>query len=215
MRRIALAIAVLGVVMWVGPTSRPAYTQALPYAQVPTVNPTQWVAFDASFVRTEPGQRRVVGWFHRGADGSTREESNVDGPARPVVLIMNVARRLQYRFENGAWASYPVNLPPNGLRPENVDPKARQFSPAPAIEKIEVLRFVNPQGLVLFEAPSLNYFPLATQGPNGGREMFSNVFIREQPDGLFEPPPGAAVSEHSDEQFGPIWYPAGQSPIQK
>src|ERR1700674_5783816 len=109
MKRIALAIAVLGVVMWAGPKSRPTY------AQVPTANPAQWVAFDASFVRTEPGQRRVVAWFHRGADGSTREESNVDGPARPVVLIMNVARRRQYRFENGAWASYPVNLPPDGL----------------------------------------------------------------------------------------------------
>ena len=79
-----------------GPTPIvPSLTQHAPGA----TSVGQWVAFDANFVRTEPGRRRVVGWFHRAADGSTREESNADGPSKPVVLIMNVARELQYRFE--------------------------------------------------------------------------------------------------------------------
>jgi hypothetical protein len=170
------------------------------------------VAFDASFVRTEPGARKVVGWFHRGADGSTREESNADGPAKPVTLIMNVARRLQYRFEEGVWASFPVHFPPNGWHPDPVERDPRKFTPAPAIEKIAVFRFVNPQGLVLLVAPGLNYFPLVTERPNGGREVFSSVFVREQPEGLFEPPPDAVVQVHSDGATGAIFYPAGQSP---
>jgi hypothetical protein len=82
------------------------------------------------------------------------------------------------------------------------------YRPAPAIEKIEVLRFVNPQGLVQFVAPQLNDFPLKTDRPNGGREVFSNVVVRDQPAGLFEPPPGAAVLVHRDGATGAIWYPS-------
>jgi hypothetical protein len=173
---------------------------------------TPWVAFDANFVRTEPGQRRVVGFFHRGADGSTREESNIDGPSKPVVLIMNIARRLQYRLADGAWHSFPIYLSPNGWRPETIDHDPRTYRPAPPIEKIEVFRFVNPQGLVQFIAPSVNDFPLRTERPNGGRETFSNILVRDQPAGLFEPPPGATVHVHSDGASGAIWYPAGETP---
>jgi hypothetical protein len=172
----------------------------------------EWLAFDANFVRTEPGQRQVVGWFHRGADGSTREESNADGPARPVVLIMNVARRLQYRFEDKVWSSYPVHVPPNGWHPQRVDRDPRKYLPAADIEKVAVFRFVNPEGHVLFVAPSLNDFALRTERGNGGREVFSNIVIREQPAGLFEPPPGVFVSVHSDGASGVIYYPAGQMP---
>jgi hypothetical protein len=171
-----------------------------------------WVAFDANFVRTEPGQRKVVGFFHRGTDGSTREESNADGPSKPVVLIMNIARRLQYRLEDGVWHSYPIYLSPNGWRPETSDHDPRTYRPAPAIETIEVLRFVNAQGLVQFVAPKLNDFPLKIERPNGGRELFSNISVRDQPAGLFEPPPGAVVRVHSDGASGAIWYPAGENP---
>jgi hypothetical protein len=172
------------------------------YAQAP------WVAFDASFARTERGQRRVVGFFHRGADGSTREESNVDGPARPVVLIMNIAKRLQYKLDAGQWHSFPIYLSPNGWRPEKIDHDPRKYRPAPAVEKIEVLRFVNPQGLVQFIAPQLDDFPLKTERPDGGREVFSNIVVRDQPAELFEPPPGATVYVHQDGATGAIWYPA-------
>jgi hypothetical protein len=170
---------------------------------------SSWVAFDANFVRIEPGQRKVVGYFHRGADGSTREESNVDGPARPVVVIMNIGQRLHYRFENGAWHSFPINFSPEGWRPENAAHDPRTYRPAAAIERIPVLRFVNAQGLVQFIAPSLNDFPIRTERPNGGRELFSNVNVADQPVGLFEPPPGATVTVHTDGASGAIWYPAG------
>ena len=180
MNRVALAI-VAGVTIAAG---------------VAAQTPARWVAFEANFVRTEPGQRRIVGWFHRGADGSTREESNVDGPSKPVVLIMNVGKRLQYRFENGVWSSYPIFLSPNGWRPEQVDHDPRKYRPARAIEKIEVLRFVNAQGAVQFVAPALNDFPLKTERPNGGGETFSNVIVREQPADLFVPPPGVTIHAH-------------------
>src|SRR5882762_4769637 len=152
MKRLVVALAVLA-----GLRAGAVYAQAGvkpgPTIEVAKSGPAtapQWVAFDANFVRTEPGVRRVVGWFHRGADGSTREESNADGPSRPVVLMMNVARRLQYRFENGQWDSYPVNLPPAGFTPAVVERDPRKFTPAAAIEKIDVFRFVNPEGLVQF-----------------------------------------------------------------
>src|SRR3954470_635508 len=196
MNRIVRALAVTAVI------------EASAFAQ----QPGPWVAFEANFVRTEPGQRKVVGWFHRAGDGSTREESNIDGPAKPVVLIMNVARRLQYRLENGTWHSFPIYLSPNGWRPEQTDHDPRKYQPARSIEKIEVFRFVNPAGLVLFVAPSLNDFPLKTERPNGGREEFSNVIVREQPPGLFEPPPDANIVVHSDGASGAIWYPAGENP---
>jgi hypothetical protein len=173
---------------------------------------TLWVAFEATFARTEPGQRKVVGFFHRGADGSTREESNVDGPSKPVVLIMNISRRLQYRLDAGEWHSFPIHLSPNGWRPERIDHDLRTYRPATTVENIQVLRFVNPQGLVLFVAPSLNDFPLRTERPNGGRETFSNILVRDQPAGLFEVPPGATVHVHSDGASGAIWYPAGENP---
>jgi hypothetical protein len=174
-----------------------------------------WVAFDATFARTEPGQRKVVGFFHRGADGSTREESNIDGPSKPVVLIMNIARRLQYRLEDGAWHSFPIHLSPNGWRPEQVEHDPRTYRAAPPIETIAVLRFVNPQGLVQFLAPGLNDFSLRMERPNGGREVFSNIFMRDQPAGLFEPPPGATVHVHADGASGVMWYPAGEKPTSR
>jgi hypothetical protein len=207
MQKLALAPAIIAVL------ASPVFLSHGSARQVP--KPTAWVAFDANFVRNEPGVRRVVGWFHRGADGSTREESNADGPSRPLVLIMNVAKRLQYRFENEAWNSYLVNLPPGGFLPETVDRDPRKFTPAPAIEKIEVFRFVNPQGVVLFVAPGLNDFPLRSEGPNGEREIFSNVLIRDQPAGLFEPPPGSAVAAHLYGASGAIYYPAGGNPQAK
>ena len=162
-------------------------TDAYVYAQTP------WVAFDANFARIAPGQRRVVGFFHRGADGSTREESNVDGPSKPAVLIMNAGRRLQYRLIDGQWHSFPIFLSPVESPPASNNHDPRQYRPAPPIEKIPVLRFVNPQGLIQFVAPSLNDFALRTERPGGGYELFSNVLIRDQPAGLFEPPPGATV----------------------
>ena len=173
-----------------------------------------WVPFEATFVRTDPGQRRVVGWFHRGADGSTREESNADGPSRPVILIMNIAKRLQYRFEDEMWNSYPVYLPREGWRPPAVERDPRKYRPAPAIDKLAVFRFVDSQGLVLFVAPALNDFSLRTERPNGGREIFSNVLLRDQPAGLFEPPEGVAVESHPDAS-GAIFYPAGENPLKK
>ena len=189
---------------------RPTYGQVTnahpPYAQ------TAWVAFEATFARVEPGQRRVVGFFHRGADGSTREESNIDGPSKPVVLIMNFTRRLEYRLEADEWHSYPISLSPNGWRPEKIDHDPRKYRPAPPIETIAVLRVVTPQGLVEFLAPSLDDFPLRTDRPNGGREAFSNVLVRDQPAGLFEPPPGTTVHIHTAGGTGAIWYPAGQNP---
>jgi hypothetical protein len=171
-----------------------------------------WVAFDANFVRTEPGQRKIVGFFHRGVDGSTREESNADGPSKPVVLIMNISRRLQYRMEDDEWHSFPIYLSPNGWRPEKIDHDPRRYRPAAPIEKIAVLRFVNPQGHVQFVAPSLNDFPLKTERTTGGVEVFSNIFLRDQPAGLFEPPPGVNVRAHADGAIGAIWYPAGEKP---
>lgn len=181
-------------------------------AQGPPANTAPWVAFDATFVRTEPGTRQIVGWFHRGADGSTREESNADGPNAPVVLIMNVTRRLAYAFENGAWTSYTVNLPPQGLRPDTIPRNPRLFTPARPVDGIDVVRFVTPQGLVQFQAAKLNYFALVTENPGGGREAYSNVVIREQPADLFLPPPSAIVTARPDQWRGPIWYPAGQPP---
>ncbi len=201
MRKVIVALALVA-----GLKAGPPSLLTVALAQAP------WVAFDANFIRTEPGQRRVVGFFHRGGDGSTREESNVDGPSKPVVLIMNIARRLQYRLGDGAWHSYPIYLSPNGWRPERIDHDARTYRPAPPIENIEVLRFVNPQGLVQLIAPSLNDFPLRTERPNGGREIFSNVLIRDQPAGLFEVPPGATVHVHSGAASGAIWSPAQETP---
>ena len=213
MKTIAAVAVVVAIFAQAELKFRPTYVSVaydgVAYAQTPAT----WVAFDANFVRTEPGQRKVVGFFHRGADGSTREESNIDGPARPVVLIMNISRRLQYRVENGAWHSFPIHLSPNGWRPEKVEHDARTYRPASPVEKIEVRRFVNPQGLVLFVAPSLNDFPLKTERPNGGRELFSNIFVRDQPAGLFEPPPGAAVNVHTDGASGAVWYPARELPV--
>src|SRR5438874_12832759 len=130
------------------PGMRPADTDV--YAQTP------WVAFDANFARIAPGRRKVVGFFHRGADGSTREESNVDGPSTPAVLIMNTGRRLQYRLIDGRWHRFPIFLPPAESPPASNEHDPRQYRPAPPIEHIPVLRFVNPQGLVQFVAPSLN-----------------------------------------------------------
>ena len=184
-------------------------------AQTPPPNTARWVAFDANFVRTEPGMRKVVGFFHRDADGSTREDSNIDGPSRPAVFIMNVARRLDYTYENGVWSSYPLNLPPQGVRPDTVARNARQYVPAKPIDGMNVVRFVNPQGIVQFQAPTLNYFALRTERLNGGREVFSNINIREQPADLFLPPPTAAVINRHDAWHGPIWYPAGKTPNTK
>jgi hypothetical protein len=181
-------------------------------AQTPPASTAVWVAFDATFVRTEPGMRKVVGFFHRDAGGSTREDSNIDGPSRPVVVIMNVVRRLDYTYENGAWSSYPLNLPPQGVRPDTVARNARQYAPAKPIDGMNVVRFVNPQGVVQFQAPKLNYFALRTERPGGGREVFSNINIREQPADLFLPPPTAAVTHRRDAWQGPIWYPAGETP---
>lgn len=169
-----------------------------------------WVAFDASFVRTEPGMRKIVGWYHRASDGSTREESNLDGPSVPVVFITNVPRKLQFALENKVWTSYTMNLPPGGLNPDAVQRNPRHFSPAKPIAGFEVLRFVNPQGVVQFQAPKLSHFVLRTEKPTGGREEFSNVIIREQPADLFEPPPGTAVQSRPDIWRGPIWYPSTQ-----
>jgi hypothetical protein len=201
-RKIVVAIAlVTGLVA--GSTPAPAQGPAPPRGRA------AWVAFDATFVRTEPGQRKVVGFFHRGTDGSTREESNADGPSRPVILIMNIAGRVQYRLEDDAWHRFPIYLSPNGWRPDSIEHDPRTYRPAPPMEGISVLRFVNPQGQVQFLAPSLNDFPLRTDRTNGGREVFSNIFVRDQPAGLFEPPPGATVHVHSDGASGAIWTPAG------
>jgi hypothetical protein len=197
-KTIALTLTLMAAVC---PTEAYAQSQAM------------WVAFDATFVRTEPGQRKVVGFFHRGTDGSTREESNVDGPASPVVLIMNITRRLQYRFEDGAWHSYPVYLSPAGWRPTAAAHDPRTYRPAAAIENIPVLRFVNAQGWVQFVAPSLNDFALKTERPNGGREVYAHIEVAGQPAGLFEPPPGIRVTAHTGGS-GAIWYPPGGSPIQ-
>ncbi len=186
----------------------------LPVQAPPTASPAttgRWVEFDANFVRTEPGMRKVVGFFHRGADGSTREESNVDGPAKPVVLISNVTTRLEYTFENGIWTSYPLNLPPQGVRPDTVK-NPREYAAAKPIDGFDVVRFVNPQGVVQFQAPTLNYFPVVTERPSGGRETYSNINIREQPADLFLPPPSANVVARPDNWRGPIWYPAGEKP---
>jgi hypothetical protein len=187
---------------------------ALFFGQVVTAQPPEgpWVAFDASFVRTEPGMRRVVGWYHRAFDGSTREESNLDGPAVAVIFITNVQKKLQYVFENKVWTSYTMNLPPGGLRPDPVARNPRSFTPAKPIDGIEVVRFVNPQGIVQFQAPKLNYFAVRTERPSGGREAFSNIAVREQPTDLFEPPPGASVQSRPEVWRGPIWYPAGEKP---
>lgn len=168
-----------------------------------------WVPFDATFVRTELGMPQVIGSFNRSADGSTREESDVDGPGKPhVVLIMNVAKRLQYRFERGAWASYPVNFPPEGWHPVTVERDPRRYAPGPSIQGLPSFRFVNPQGVVQFVVPALNDFALSTERPDGGREVFSNVVVREQRPELFEPPPGAEVEVHTSGGSGAIYYPA-------
>jgi hypothetical protein len=174
----------------------------------------EWVAFEATFVRVEPGERKVVGFFHRASDGSTREESNPDGSLKPVVLIMNFSRRLQYRYHDGEWHSFPIFPPPGGWRPEKIAHDPRIYRPAPAIEKIDVLRFVNPQGLIQFLAPALNDFPLKTQRPNGGYELFSNLVLGDQSPGLFEPPPGDPVRAHID-GAGAIYYSPGDLPSSK
>ncbi|MCM3881708.1 MAG: hypothetical protein ND807_16490 [Vicinamibacterales bacterium] len=180
--------------------------------QAPPANTPRWVEFDANFVRTQPGMRKVVGFFHRGVDGSTREDSNVDGPSKPVILITNVTTRLEYTFEGGAWTSYPLNVPPQGVRPDTIARNPRQYAPDKPIDGMVVVRFVNPQGIVQFQAPSLNYFAIHTERPGGGRETYSNINIREQPADLFLPPPGAVVTARTDGWRGPIWYPAGEAP---
>jgi hypothetical protein len=180
--------------------------------QTPPAGPARWVEFDANFVRTEPGRRKVVGFFHRGADGSTREDSNFDGPANPVVLITNVTTRLEYTFEGAVWTSYTLNVPPQGIRPDTAPRNSREYVPAKPIDGIEVVRFVNPQGIVQFQAPSLNYFAIQTERPGGGRETYSNINVREQPADLFLPPPAAVVNSRTDAWRGPIWYPAGETP---
>ena len=213
MRVAAIAVAGMFLVAGLppGPPFWPGHTFWV-HAQGRPANAASWVAFDATFVQTEPGARQIVGWFHRGADGSTREESNADGPSAPVVLIMNVNRRLAYAFERGAWTSYTLNIPPQGMRPDTIPRNSRQFTPAKPIDGIDVVRFVDSQGLVQFQAPKLNYFALVTENAGGGREAYSNVAIREQPADLFLPPPSAVVTARPEQWRGPIWYPAGQPP---
>jgi hypothetical protein len=204
----------LGMVAWLALGSATSFqlsASSQEPGKAPPPNPVRWVAFDANFVRTEPGMRKVVGFFHRSADGSTREDSNADGPAKPVVLIVNVTTRLDYTFENGVWTSYPLNVPPQGVRPDTVR-NPRQYTPAKPIAGMEVVRFVNPQGVVQFQAPKLNYFSVLTEKPGGGREIFSSINVREQPSDLFLPPPSAVIDARTDAWRGPIWYPAGQPP---
>jgi hypothetical protein len=158
--------------------------------------------------------RKIVGWYHRASDGSTREESNLDGPANPVVFITNVARRLQFALENRVWTSYPMYLPPGGLNPDASRRDPRYYAAAKPVGGFDVVRFVNPQGIVLFQAPQLNYFAVRSEKPNGGREEFSAIEVREQPTELFEPPPGASVQSRPDSWRGPVWYTPGQNPEQ-
>jgi VWFA-related protein len=170
----------------------------------------RWVPFEASFVRTDPNRSRpVAGRFYRASDGSTREETDTDDPERAMISITNLSRCIQYQFVNGRWSSYPVKLPPGGVRPQEVPDDSRRFSPAPAVDGFEVLRFVNAQGIVQFQAPRLDYFPLAVENPAGGRQVFSSVRLGEQPEKWFEPPEGSAVESRSDWR-GAVFYPAGR-----
>ena len=83
----------------------------------------------------------------------------------------------------------------------------RRFPAAPPVEGFEVVRFVDAQGFVLFEAPRLDYFALVTENPAGGREVFSNVQLGEQPAEWFQPPKDSAVEPLSDWR-GAVYSPA-------
>jgi VWFA-related protein len=185
------------------PSGCPGSTQAAPAPR--------WVPFEASFTRTDPlSSRKIVGRFRRASDGSTREETDVDDPVRAIVAITNLARCVQYQFVNGAWSSYPVKLPPDGFGPQAVPEDPHRFLPAPAVEGFEVLRFVNAQGIALFQAPRLDYFALATENPAGGREVFSSIKQGEQSADWFEPPEGSAIEARADWR-GALFYPVSQS----
>ena len=108
-----------------------------------------------------------------------------------------------------------VALPPNGVHPQAIEHDPRTYTAAPAMENISVFRFVNAEGLVLLVAPALNDFPLRTDKPGGGREVFSNIFIRDQPAGVFEPPASVFIHVHTEAAAGVLVYPAGQNPRTK
>ena len=177
--------------------------------QSPPIPVRRWVPFEADFVRIDPGTpRKAAGTYRRASDGSVRVETDMDDATRAVVFITNIAKRVQYQLVNGRWSSYPVKVPPDGFGPPVVQAEPHRLSPAPPVEGFEVLRFVNAQGLVLFEAPKLDYFALVTENPAGGRDAFSNVRVGEQSAEWFEPPSGTFVEARSDWR-GAVFYRQG------
>jgi hypothetical protein len=164
-------------------------------------SPDSWVGFDADETTTMPGHPETVyGRFNQGADGSTRHETGPRLGEPRIIDIKNITLSRLFVFANvgegSKWYSYPMILPPNGVKPQ----KMRQADAKPVTlplpnNPFQLLTVTSNRGDVQFVAPALNFFPILEQQASGHRRERTNVVVRAQDPSLFEPPTGAAVVE--------------------
>lgn len=152
-----------------------------------------WVPFAATYRATDPRGASYQGRFWRASNGSRRLEV-VRGPLT-YVQIVNVPRAVFWRCvaaacAEGRWTEQPMVLPPDGYRPGRLQP--RGFSRS-RIGPWQVVERHSGRGLVAFEAPELDYFPIRTTWSEGGQTVYDDIVTGEPDPALFELPPGATV----------------------
>lgn len=202
MKRLLL---VIGIPIVIGATlsfARSATRAAGTATDVVIPAPRDWVAFDADFERVMPAKPRVVGRYQRASDGSTREETWVEGAQTTVVAIMNVGQRSYYEsWPNGKWCVHPMRPRESGHRPLLRRVETRGLSPVDEkIEGLSLYRYVVGDGrFVQLQAPALNFFSLIiTDTGVGTFQRYYNVKMRDQHGAAFVPPQQASVEVHAD-----------------
>jgi hypothetical protein len=202
MRHVVIAATILLAAVVVGFGVSPARTSGQT-ATDEIAQPSDWVPFDADVQISFPSKASSIdGRFFRGSDGSSRLETwDRKDPSTKVISIKNIARVRQYVSSpaNG-WKANPMLLPPNGWHPARYRASMKNLVPRrDQLEGLQLYQLTGPEGDVEVLAPALNFFPVVRQYiKDGERWGYSNIRVREQDPALFEPPPGAAVTERTE-----------------
>jgi hypothetical protein len=157
--------------------------------------PSNWVAFEADWLQTQPGAPDFRGRYFRGSDGSYRSEQQAIDGSRNAISIGNVPRAIFYTYLSppGRWYSRPFPVGPDGrlkivqrrvTEPELIRLEERR-------EGFELYEHRDRDNNVQKQAPALNFFTLELQSPGTGvHQVFSNIRLREPSRILFELPEG-------------------------
>jgi hypothetical protein len=173
--------------------------------QVPQ-GPTNWVPFRASYTHVDDRGPTVVGTFYQGSDGSTRSETGPSLAEINIIGIKNISEGVFYLWHpSEGWESHPMDLPSSGWRPPlRRTLNGRTTMVSDQIESFSLVKTTDRRGVIMYEAPQLNFFPLRVTTPcrnpltTGCGTWLSHISVGEQPTEYFKPPTGEQVVPRSE-----------------